>query len=366
MRVCFLNNDLSERTGAGQFGLRLTGNLVAADRTLSVTVLTAVGCGHPRERAILPTRWWQLPRRWFAIREEFRRADIIHALDGWPWGVIAALAAIGLRKPLVITAIGTGAIQPLYGLRRWILAWAYRRADALAAISSYTRREILKKIPGLTIAVVNHAVDAAEFAAPTLERLPAEEQERIRSLRPYVLSVGAPKARKGFPDSLRAFALIAPKFPGLRYVIVGGGAAIFGRIAAELGIGDRVTILRRLPRPTVVTLYQNAELFLLMPRDVGKDVEGFGFAFLEAAAAGIPVIGTRESGAEDAVLDRENGALVAPGDAAAAADAMARILGDSALRARFRSASRSFARRMSWARVVASYRAMYHALTPEP
>ena len=362
MRICFLNNDLNERTGAGQFCLNLTREFLAADRTLSVVVLTAVGCGHPLERVLLPTRWWRLPTRILAIRAAFRECDIVHALDGWPWGVIAAIARLGLRKPLVITAIGTGAIQPLYDHRRWLLSWAYRRADALAAISGYTRREILKKIPGLAITVVNHAVRASEFAESVLPSLPEDEQERIRSLRPYVLSVGAPKARKGFPDALRAFSLVAAKFPDLRYVIVGGGAKTFGRIAGELGFGDRLVILRGLSRAIVIALYQNAEAFLLMPRDVGKDVEGFGFAFLEAAAAGIPVIGTRESGAEDAVLDGKNGVLVAPGDADAAANAMARILGDPALREHWGSASRDFAREMHWGRVVGSYRDIYRAL----
>ena len=99
-----------------------------------------------------------------------------------------------------------------------------------------------------------------------------------------------------------------------------------------------------------------------MPRDGGKGVEGFGFAFLEAAAAGIPVIGTRESGAEDAVLDGKNGVLVAPGDAGAAANAQARILGDPALREHWGSASRDFAREMHWGRVVGSYRDIYRAL----
>lgn len=362
MKICFLNNDLNERTGAGQFGLNLTREFMAADRTLAVVVLTAAGCGHPLERAILPKRWWQLPGHFLAIRAAFRSCDIIHALDGWPWGVIAAIAGLGLGKPLVITAIGTGAIQPLHDKRRWLLRWAYRRADALAAISGYTRREILKKVPGLAIHVVNHAVRASEFAKPTLPLLPEADRERIRSFRPYVLSVGAPKARKGFPDSLRAFALIAARFPHLRYVIVGGGAKIFGRIAEELGFGDRLVVLRGLSRAMVIALYQNAEFFLLMPRDVGKDVEGFGFAFLEAAAAGIPVIGTRESGAEDAVLAGKNGALVAPGDADAAAQAMARILGDPALRKQWGTASRDFAAEMHWGRVVGSYQDMYRAL----
>ena len=143
-----------------------------------------------------------------------------------------------------------------------------------------------------------------------------------------------------------------------------GGPAIRG-LVRELGLEDRVVMVKHVPRPFLVGLYRNAELFMLLPYDVDKDVEGFGFVFLEAAAAGLPVIGTRESGAEDALSHGENGFLVPPQDPPAAAEAAIRILSSPELKERFSRASLAFAREMNWERVAAAYHHIYRSLLRE-
>jgi glycosyltransferase involved in cell wall biosynthesis len=60
--------------------------------------------------------------------------------------------------------------------------------------------------------------------------------------------------------------------------------------------------------------------------------EGFGTVVIEAAAMGIPTVGTRINGLVDAVVDGETGILVEPGDAAALTRGLRRLLYDAALR----------------------------------
>ena len=108
-----------------------------------------------------------------------------------------------------------------------------------------------------------------------------------------------------------------------------------------------------------MAIYRNAELFMLLPVNDRGDVEGFGFVFLEAAAAGLPVIGTLDSGAEDAVLERGNGFLVQPRDSGSAASAAAHILGNVAMKKKFSAASLEFAKKMNWERVISRYSAVY-------
>lgn len=360
MRICFLSHNVNPATGAGRFGLNLIERLQRAEPGLEAVVLTTIGSGHPLERPLLsrnrPKLLLALPR----IRAVFRSCDLIHALDGWPYGVIAALALIGLGRPLVITAIGTGAVQPLYRWYGGLLRRAYRRAAAIAAISSNTRREILAKVPGIEIAVINHAVDAGEFSGDLMAGLTETEKSEIEHLKPYVLSVGGWKRRKGFEHSFAAFAEIKKRFPALRYVICGIGPK--PRLEEPLGLSGSVRYFKGIRWPFLKAMYKNANLFMLLPVDDDKDIEGFGFAFLEAAAAGLPVIGTRESGAEDAVSDGENGFLVPQRDARAAADAAIRILGDAELGDRMRRASPAFSRQMNWGRVVEAYRRLYRAV----
>jgi glycosyltransferase involved in cell wall biosynthesis len=359
MKVCFLNHTLDEATGAGHFCRSLLASLRRAEPRLEYLVLTSVSSGAPDELAILPSGRFGFIRALPKIRAICKRYDIIHALDGYPFGVMAAVAAFGLRKRLLITAIGSGAIQPLgRPVAGRLLAWAYRGADHVVAVSGYTQRELTRRMPDLPTSVINHGVDAEEFRADAGARYP-----EVESLRPYVFSLGAFKPRKGFLYSLRAFAELRKRFPHLTYVIVGGGER--GEFDAEikrLGIGSSVRFFSGVPRPFLRALYRRAELFWLLPYDADGDVEGFGLVFLEAAAAGLPVIGTFESGAEDAVADGENGFLVLPRDPASAAHAAADILSSPELRERFCRGSAALAARMSWERAARAYLDLYREL----
>lgn len=362
--ICFLNHNLDARTGAGNFCRSLLDAFREIVPDFRYLVLTREGSGQADELPLLPGSKWRTILALPKIRAAFRRYDIIHALDGYPYGVIAALALLGLKKKFVITAIGTGALQPLgRPIAGPLLRWAYRRADCVVAVSHYTARALMREMPDLKItAVINHGVNADEFNRPEIEKL------EIKKLRPYILSVGALKPRKGYGYSLEAFAEIRKSHPNLRYVVVGDGPErenLESRIKNH-GLGDAVVFFRRVQREFLISLYRGAELFILLPHDVERDVEGFGLVFLEAAAAGIPVIGTTDSGAADAVAHGKNGFLVPPKDSRAAAEAALRILSDSALRQRFSVGSPAFAREKSWRRAARAYRELYENCSKLP
>lgn len=362
MKVCFLNHDLKENTGAGRFGLQLVANLGQKYRDFHPVVLTVEECGHPWESTVLYSNIFRLIFSFPRLRSVFKKCDIIHALDGFPYGVIAAVASVGLGKKLVITAVGTGAIQAFrYPVKGFLLRWAYRRADKLVAVSNYTKHEILKNVSGLDISVINHAVDVSEFSEFSNEELSESEKLEIEKLKPYILSVGGGKRRKGYEYSFPAFVAIERRFPGLRYVVVGHD--IEHTPAGSLGIASKVSCFVWLRRPFLKALYRNAELFILLPYNDLGDVEGFGFAFLEAAAVGLPVVGTYDSGAEDAVEHGKNGFLVEPRNSKAAGAAAVKILSDQALKERFSRESIVFARRMNWDKAAGKYVEIYENVT---
>ncbi|MEK7209683.1 MAG: glycosyltransferase family 4 protein, partial [Patescibacteria group bacterium] len=238
--------------------------------------------------------------------------------------------------------------------RRFLTKWAYRKADVLTAISRNTKKEILKVVPGLDIKVINHGVDFQKFQV-------SSSKIQDTRFKYYILSVGTLKKRKGYEHSIRAFAKISEKFPGLKYVIVGQGPEkenIKYQIS-NLKLEERVIFLENLSEEELINLYHNAELFILLPQEINKDMEGFGLVFLEAAACGLPVVATRNSSAEDAVLDRENGILVEGQDAAAAAEAMIKILSDSSLKESMSKESVAFAQKMSWRKTALAYAELY-------
>src|SRR3989338_7014780 len=142
--ICFLNHDMREDTGAGRFGRELIERFRANAPETEVCVLTAEGSGFSGEMPILYVNKWRLLRALPRIRSIFRQSSVIHALDGFPYGVIAVMAALGLGKKVFITAIGSGAIGPLtHPVWGRVLSFAYRRAERVIAISRYTKQAIL-------------------------------------------------------------------------------------------------------------------------------------------------------------------------------------------------------------------------------
>ena len=200
MKICFFTHNLRQDNGAGVFSRRLASGLADALEA-EVVAFTAVGAGESYERPLLCSNKLRLLGRLFQMRAIIRSCDIVHALDVYPYGLIAAVASLGLQKKIIITAIGSGSIQPFY---QWhlvrLIRWVYRRTAAVTAISAFTRDEILKKIPDLSIAVINPGVDVGEFVSGGMR---AYNTERFK---PYILSVGQLRWRKGYHFSIPAFA----------------------------------------------------------------------------------------------------------------------------------------------------------------
>lgn len=348
LSICYLNHDVNHYTGSGKFFLSLSGIIKNLKLNYQFRVLTS--------EDLLLGSFFRIILKFFKIRSILKNYNIIHALDGWPYGFIAVLCSWGLDKKIIITAIGTGAVQPLYqSIKKQLMIWAYRRANQVVAVSRHTRDEILKIVPDLNIEVINHGVDFDKFQTSS------SEFQEINNLKPYILSVGALKKRKGFEYSIKAFAQIAPKFPDLKYVIVGQGPeceALKLKIRNQK-LENRIIFFNQVKEAFLIALYKNAELFILLPQDDKKDMEGFGLVFLEAAACGLPVIASRNSSAEDAVLNGQNGFLVDKQNCHQAVSTMIRILSHQDLKIRLSERSTHFAQTMSWSKAGQAYLGLY-------
>jgi glycosyltransferase involved in cell wall biosynthesis len=124
-------------------------------------------------------------------------------------------------------------------------------------------------------------------------------------------------------------------------------------------LGGRVHCLGNIGEDEKVDLLQRAAVFLHTPvQSSDGGFEGFGIVYLEAAAAGVAAIGTTGCGAEDAIVQGETGALVAP-EPGAVAGALAHLLADGVLRERMGAAGRAHAARSSWERNAREILALY-------
>src|SRR5262245_27748228 len=114
---------------------------------------------------------------------------------------------------------------------------------------------------------------------------------------------------KGFDQVIDVMPLCSSGFPNLKYLVVGGGSdrPRLEAKAARLGVKDNVVFAGYIPEREKVAHYNLADVYA-MP----STAEGFGFVLIEAAACGVPVVGSQADASREALLDGQLGRLVDP------------------------------------------------------
>jgi glycosyltransferase involved in cell wall biosynthesis len=160
--------------------------------------------------------------------------------------------------------------------------------------------------------VVYNGVDPIVFA-------PREKIEK----QDFILSVGNLIPIKGHELLLRAFANIYERFPKLRCEIIGVGAerARLEVLTHELKIEDRVRFRGRQSREEVAAAMAQCILFALP-----SSYEGLGCVYLEAMAAGKPIVACTGQGIAEVVQHGHNGLLISPNSLPDMTDSMVRLL----------------------------------------
>jgi glycosyltransferase involved in cell wall biosynthesis len=226
-----------------------------------------------------------------------------------------------------------------------VSALALRRADAVRTISGYTTG--LVRDAGIEPAGVFPAYMDLD---PFLERPPEELPER-----PVALFVGVLEAYKNVDGLADAWRRVARNLPDARLRIVGKGTRtdVVERLVAELP--EQVSWDRELATPAVAAALDEASLLVLPSRS-----EGLGRVVIEALCRARPVVGSRVGGIPDLIEDGRNGLLVEPGDTAALADALERVLTDRGLLERLAAEARPSVE--AWLATPAEYAARVQTL----
>lgn len=176
----------------------------------------------------------------------------------------------------------------------------------------------------------------------------------------YILNVATYEAKKGQAYLVEAFSRLAGGYPDLHLVLAGRSAGAFDDLArqvAELGLAQRVTLLKDVPHHKVGALFAGASLFCL-----NSLKEPFGIVLLEAGVFGLPVVATRAGGIPEVVRDGEDGLLVPSADAGQLAAALATLLDDPGRAAALAASLRSrVLGEFGWQEAVRRYVALAEA-----
>jgi phosphatidylinositol alpha-1,6-mannosyltransferase len=173
--------------------------------------------------------------------------------------------------------------------------------------------------------------------------------------RRWLLTVARLSPEKGIHIGIQALAHLSNEFPDLGYLVVGSGEELqyLQRLAASLGLADRVKHLTGVPDADLPGLYNCAEIYLGASQLIRRGVEGFGISQVEASACAVPVVAARSGGIPDAVRDGETGLLVDAERAECVAEALALLLRNRELSGRLGNGGRRAVETFfNWGRVT--------------
>jgi phosphatidylinositol alpha-1,6-mannosyltransferase len=256
----------------------------------------------------LPTCVWRFrPHVVFHAQWQTVGASILaRFLFGWPRRIVCAAHGRELLFNPATRYPGLGAAYDR--LRQTLL----HQVDAFLPVSHYTAGLLHERgVPPSRTHVVPNGTDPTRFRPHDGTQL---RQHLDLTARPLLLTVGRLVRRKGIDTVLRALPTIIQTCPDVAYVIAGTGPdrPRLERLAACLGVRDRLCFVGDIGHNRLPLYYSAADLFVMPARQDPPDVEGFGLVFLEANACGTPVIGARTGGIPEAIREGETGLLVPP------------------------------------------------------
>jgi glycosyltransferase involved in cell wall biosynthesis len=264
-------------------------------------------------------------------------------IDGLAFGVLPeAVLQLRVENPLIALVHHPLALEAGLSLQQAnILRSCERAALTAARLVIANSAETARHLTG------DYGVpaDRIVIACPGTDPAPMAQGSRDGIVR--LISVGALVPRKGFDVLIASLAALVD-LPW-RLTIAGDAGRdrdTAARLAADIErrkLGDRIALLGVVPPERLSELYTSADIFTLASR-----FEGYGMAFAEAIAHGLPVIGTT-AGAIPETVPAGAGVLVAPDDAAALAIALRRIIENPDERRRMAAVARAAARNLpSW------------------
>jgi glycosyltransferase involved in cell wall biosynthesis len=281
----------------------------------------------PARRIDGPRAALRLGRRYDAVIAPFAGGSMLPA---------AYVGAKRYRRPFVLWASVWHQPRSLvHGLALPVTRHIYRHADAVIAYGEHVRR-FVAAIRGRDddVFVAPQAVEEAFRGPVSDEAVRAFRERHGLGEGPIVLYVGRVVAEKGALVLSGAVPLIDPR---ALVVVVGNTTA-----SAASPPGARMCSLGPLPRAELPVAYRSAALTVVPSIPTPRFKEPWGLVCNEAMSQGRPVVATTAVGAVAGglVRDGETGLVVAPGDPAALAAAVNRLLGDEPLREHLGSAAR--------------------------
>lgn len=180
-----------------------------------------------------------------------------------------------------------------------IIKRSFNRSDIIIAVSDFLKNYYSNRLGLNSIKTVYNGV-ISERDLVNLDHRRKEKKHQENSFLTFGI-VGLLHPEKGQAEAIRAFSLINKDFPNTKLIIVGlGDQTNLKKLVAELSLDNKIEFWGHIEDPFEAFL--NMDIYLMCSR-----MEGLGRVTIEAMASGLPVIGYKEGGTIDIIIESETG-----------------------------------------------------------
>lgn len=246
--------------------------------------------------------WISYFDRLFKAMKYIANADTVIASGKFSLWLVYFLKLFYTKKYIAIIH-GSELMLANKSLRRFTHK-SLKKFNNIIAVSNYTKN-LISDLNFDNITVIPNGFSISEDLVSISNHQKPEDLNLI--------TVGNVTQRKGQHNIVKALPLLLKTYPNLKYRIVGIPTEKdkIESLAKELGVLESIEFYGKVSEEKKCELLASSSIFIMLSEKTENgDVEGFGIAILEANAFGIPAVGSKGCGIEDAIDDGETGCLV--------------------------------------------------------
>lgn len=285
------------------------------------------------------------------VRKE--KIDIINAHWIVPQGFMCTLVGKLLSKPVFITIHGSDIFTLNGSVMRFIKRYALKNATGVVVNSRATQKACRDIYAEREYPIIPMGVDVTKFK---------KSQKETDKDTFVVTSTGRLSPEKGMYELVKSLRDLLKKLPEIKLQIIGEGPerSRIEQYISEQKLEQSVILLGWKSHAEIADVYANSDLFIGLSQSEKNHKEGFGLVFAEAAAAGLPVIATKQGGINDVVKDGETGYLIAEKNSKLLREKVIRLCKDRKLAEKMgRRGQKLIQENYSWPHVTKQYKMIF-------
>ncbi|MFD1064154.1 glycosyltransferase family 4 protein [Winogradskyella litorisediminis] len=225
--------------------------------------------------------------------------------------------------------------------------WSLKRFDKVVAVSNYTKSLVAYlDLKNIRVIPNGYTIKPLSLDKKTIFELVGE---------PSLLTVGNVTKRKGQANVIRHLPKLKALYPGVHYHCIGleTERQQCEDLATSLGVLNHISFWGHVSESELVAVYKSAQIFTMLSQTTASgDVEGFGIALIEANHFGLPTIGAKDCGIEDAISHGKSGLLIDGTNSEEFVDAVNSILND---RIKYSENAKRWAKVHDWKTIIKRY-----------